>query len=492
MAASRCTRRNDVPPPTRPPAAISPFRRARPAFAFFDRLIATRRARYPREEPLLSRYGDLFRQRSFAALLSAGALQLAAPSSFLVVLPFAIAFAYPSSAPASFPGLALAFLGLASALPTLAAAVVSGALADRHDRGRLMRTVNLVSILATAGLAVDLVYAPAGHVAIPGPPGFYLPLWVLIVYPTWALVTTTSTLFRPAFNTSIPRIVEGEHLGRANGVIYAFAAVASTVAAIGVGLLLAFAPIAYALSVPFALYFATQVALIRVDADLSVSRRTTPRSVLSEARAGFAYLGRRRELLEITFAALVVNFLSAVALVELALYLRDWLGLTNGFWNGGILAVLTAGTATGFVLVSHLRFEARAGKAIILLTLLMGVALLGFGLVRSIWLALPIAFVYGLMPGMITTVFLSTVQATVPDEMMGRVFSADEVGSYALVPVGQFAGGLAVLALGIQGTYLLAGGTIFLFGLAMVVGFGALRRLGYGARARAAEDASVG
>lgn len=397
----------------------------------------------------------------------------------LVVLLFAVAFAYPSGTPTSYAGIALAFLGLSSTLPTLGSAFVSGALADRHDRGHLMRTVNLVSILATAALAADLVYAPATHLALPGPPGFYLPLWVVLLYPGWALVTTTSTLFRPAFNTSVPRLVESRDLGSANGIIYAVAAVASAVGAIAVGVLLAVVPMVFALAIPFVLFFATQVALIVLDIDLSVTRKAKPRAVLTEARAGFAYLGRRRDLLEITVAALVVNFLSAVALVELALYLKDWLGLANGIWYGGMIAVVTVGTAVGFVLVAHLKFEPRAGRVIIALTLLMGVALLAFGLVRSIWLALPIAFVYGLMPGMITTVFLSTVQATVPDEMMGRVFSADEVGSYALVPVGQFSGGLIFLAVGIQGTYLAAGGAIALFGLVMVVGFGALRRLGY-------------
>jgi MFS family permease len=400
----------------------------------------------------------------------------------LVVLLYSIALAYPgvpSGERTTYIALALAFLGLSSAIPTLATAFVSGALADRYDRGRLMRTINLVSIIATVGLVADLVYAPSVSVSLPGPPGFFVPLWMLLLYPGWALITVSSTLFRPAFNTSVPRVVEPSAFGTANGVVYGVAAVTSLIGTLVVGVLLTFAETVFALGVAFALFFGTQVALLLLDVDLSVVRKAARRSVLSEAREGFGYLGRRRDLLEMTIAALVVNFLSALALVEIALYLQGWLGLSSGFWYGTMVAVLTAGQATGFVLVSHLRFEARAGRYIVLFTLLMGVALFAFGVVRSIWLALPIAFVYGLMPGMIVTVFLSTVQATVPDAMMGRVFSADEVGSYALVPVGQFAGGLLVLAVGIQGTYLTAGGAIVLFGLLMVATFGALRRLSY-------------
>ena len=388
--------------------------------------------------------------------------------------------------------LALAFLGLASTIPTLGSAFFSGAVADRHDRGQLMRAVNLLSILATAGLAADLVYAPSARIPAPGPAGFYLPLWLLLLYPAWALLTATTVFFRPAFNTSVPRVVEANDLGTANGTINGIAAAVSLVATVSVGVLLAVGPVIYALGVAFALYFGTQVALLGVDVDLSVARKTKPRSVLAEATEGFSYLGRRRELLQLTVSALVVNFLSALALVEVALYLSSWLGLTRGFWYGALIAVLTAGTASGFVLISHYRFEAHAGRVITLLMILMGVALLGVGLVRSIWLALPIVFVYGLMPGMITTVFLSAVQSTVPDEMMGRVFSADEVGSYALVPVGQLAGGLLVLALGVQGTYLAAGAAIAVFGFAALLLFGSMRRFGFRPRGMAESAAARG
>ena len=395
---------------------------------------------------------------------------------------YLVTFAYqgvPTGSRTAYVALDLAFLGLSSAIPTLVGAFFSGALADRYDRGRLMRAINLLSIVATVLIAADIVYGPATRLPLPGPAGFFVPLWVILLYPLWATVTVTTTLFRPAFNTAVPRVVETAEFGRANGLIYGVAAASSLVGTVGVGVLLGSTSAVYAIGVPFVLFFGTQTALLLVDVDLSVSRKTPPRSVLTEARAGFAYLGRRRELLEMTVAALVVNFLSALALVEVALYLQSWLGLSNGIWYGALVATLTAGTAIGFVLASHLKFEMRAGRMIILITGLMGVALLAFGLVRSVWLALPIAFVYGLMPGMIMTIFLSTVQATVPDEMMGRVFSADEVGSYALVPVGQFAGGLLVLALGVQGTYLTAGGAIVLFTLLMVASFGALRRLGY-------------
>lgn len=425
------------------------------------------------------RYADLFRERSFGAFLSAGALQFAAPSAVQVALLFSIALAFPAGVRTQDAAIALALLGVSSTIPTLATAVVAGALADRYDRAVLMRAANLVALLAVAGLAADLVVRPAGHVALPGPPGFYLPAWVILAYPAWAAVAASSTVFRPAYNTLVPRLVDRPLLGRANGLIYACAAIASAIATLVVGALLSVGPVLYALAIPFLLYFGTQATLVFVSGGHAGSTRGDHRSIWADARDGFGYLAARRDLLEMTIAALVVNFLAALALVELALYVASWLGLVEGIYYGAMVTAATAGAAVGFVLIGRLRFEERAGAVMIALVFAMGACLVALALVRSVWLALPILFVYGLVPGMITTVFLSAVQATVPAERMGRVFAADELGSYSLVPAGQWAGGLLTLAVGIQGTYLIAGGAIAILGLTMLFGFGALRRLGY-------------
>ena len=427
----------------------------------------------------LSRYSDLLQRPSFRPFLVAGALQLAAPASVFVILLYAVTLAYPSSERVAYGAYALTYLGLSGAVPALATMFFSGALADRYDRGQLMRVVNLVALLGVAAAAVDLVAAPPAPVPAPGAPGFFLPTWVVLLFPCWAAVVVSATMFRPAYNASIRRLVDTPDLGRANGLIYATASSVSAAASITVGLVLTYATEEYALALSFTLFFATQAILLLVDADLSVPRAPTKRSLAREAADGFVYLGRRRELLQITIAALITNFLSTVALVELGLYVGSWLALTQGVWYGAMLAAPTLGVAVGYAAISRFGFEPYAGRAIILLTLGMGACLFALGLVHSIWLALPVIFVYGMMPGMIMTVFLSTVQATVPDAMMGRVFSADELGSYALVPFGQTAGGVLTSAVGVQGTYLSSGGSLLLFGAVMVTSFGPLRRLGF-------------
>jgi len=422
-------------------------------------------------------YGAILRHDSMPAFFAAGVLQFAAPGTALIVLIFTTSSAYVSAGHAGQGAIALALIGLASALPTLGAMFISGPLADRHDRHLLLRTTNVLSLVATAGLAADLFARPERAVGIPFAASFYFPLWVALALPAWALLIASATVFRPAYNASVPRLVPTAELGRANGLIYSTAAVTLAVGSLGVGIVLGFGSTVYALAIPFVLFLATQVILLGVRADLSAPRPRTARRMTADVAEGFRYLYGRRDLFEMTIATLVVNLLLAVAFVELGLYVIVWLHQPSGFWYGAMVATSTLGSAVGLIAVAHTHFEERAGRVLIAFVLAIGFSVVALAVVRSIWLALPIIFIYGLFPGMVQTVFLSSAQATVPNELLGRVFSADEVGSYALVPLGQATGGALTFEVGVQGTYLAAGVSIVALGAVMAGGFHALRTL---------------
>ncbi|MCI4339857.1 MAG: MFS transporter [Thermoplasmata archaeon] len=414
----------------------------------------------------MSRWSSLLQQRSFAYLLISGGASLAAPTGSLIVISWALAHAFPSSLPPSYPAVALALLGLSSTIPTLGAAIGSGTLADRRDRRKVMQWVNLAALLATLAVAVILVARPESHVGLPGSSGVYLPLWVVLLYPFWALETAAITLFRPAFNASVPRLVARPDLGTANGLVYAVALLLSIGASLAAAGLASYVNWGFALAIPISLFAVTQVSLQLLDADLAPRREGPPRRFFGDVGEGYRYLWQRRDLFELTIAALAVNFFSAVAFVELGLYATYWLDVSDAVLLGALVAAGSLGAAVGGLLVNRLHFEPRAGKFLALFTLGQGAAVLALAFVRSFWLALPDMFLFGLFPGMFTTVFLATVQATVPDDKLGRVLAADEVGSYALVPFGQYAGGLLTVASSIQATYISAGiGTVGVGGL---------------------------
>ncbi len=422
-------------------------------------------------------FRELLSRGQFRTFLIAGAASFAAPTASLVVLLWTIATAYPDTAAGhTAAAYALAFLGLASTIPTLAAAVFSGTLADRSDRRHLMQAVNLLALAATAAIAVVLAFRPAG--AATGGFGFYAPVWVIVTYPLWAIETTAVTIFRPTFNASLPRLVGRAELGTANGLVYASAVGLLIAGSLATSAALGWVGPGPALLLPIALFAVTAVALGGLRADLAPRRDRPSRRFLSEAADGYRYLLQRRELLEITLSALVVNFFSAVAFVELALYVQVGLALTDAVFVGAMLSAGSLGSAVGTLVINRWRFEARAGRFLAVFTVLQGASVLGLGLVHTPWLALPIMFLFGVFPGMFTTVFLATIQATVPDDRLGRVLAADEVGSYGLVPIGQYAGGILTAATSVDVTYLAAGaGTVAIGGLMAALPH--LRRLGF-------------
>lgn len=424
-------------------------------------------------------FRDLLKNRSFVSLAIAGAGSFAAPTASLVVLLYSIASGFAGAPhPLEQGALALAFLGLSSTVPTLVTAVFSGTVADRSDRRHLMRWSNLAALLATAAVLSLLYLRPAMPVPLFGRADFYFPEWILLLYPLWAVETTSVTLFRPAFNASLPRLVERAALGRANGVVYAAALAFSIGGSLAAGYVADVDSPAVALVIPLALFLLTQVFLSEVAGELSPPAPADRPPFLSEAKEGYRFLWERRPLLALTLGALAINFFSAVAFVELGLYVVVWLAVSQALLVGAMMAGGSLGAAVGTLLINRFRFERNAGRFLFVLVVLQGVSVAVLGLVHTIWLALPDMFLFGVFPGMFTTVFLATIQATVPNQILGRVLAADEVGSFGLIPVGQYVGGSITAVAGIPAAYLIAGGGTVVVG-AMMGAYPGVRRLGF-------------
>lgn len=431
-------------------------------------------------------YRSLLARPEIRAFGVAGSFSYGAPAAVVLVLVWSIATAPEYAGHLGYAALALAFVGLSAAIPTLLAALVSGTLADRSERRHLMRVTNAVALLGAIGLLVDLYARPGASVALPGPPGFFVPLWMLVLFPFWSAISAATTLFRPAYNASLPKILPSAELAAANGLIFAISILVSIAGSLGAtGLLALGRPLAgVAMLLPLAFLGVAQLALVQVHVDRPAPRPGPPASFVHDARQGYAYLWRRRELLEITITALAINFLSTVAFVELGLYAADTLGISNAILYGAMVTGSSIGVAVGSLMMGRFPFERNAGRILALVTAGEGVSVLILGLSRTIWLSLPDMVLFGIFPGMYMTVFLATLQATVPNELLGRVLAADEVGSYAMVPFGQYFGGLLTLALGsAQTPFLIAGVGTIVVGLLMLT-FRKLRRLGFEPLAR--------
>jgi MFS family permease len=439
------------------------------------------RARVAQQEGRrLLRSSSLSSQLDFVRLLVAGAFGFAGPPAVGVVLAWMSVSTYGLSTAhhAAFAAWALALLGISATIPTLVMAFFSGTLADRTNRRRLLRYSNAFALLGVALLAVVFYVFPAAHVALPGPAGFFVPAWFLWVLPAWALVAVAAALSRPTINSSVPQVVPKDALGRANGLILSVGLVLSGVGTLSVGFLLApWGPV-LTLLIPLAFFEVAAIALATLESDVTGIRKGPRRSFVGDMSEGLRYIGRRKGLLEITLASLGMNFFAAVAAVEIPLYVHDWL-LEGAVVLGALTFVSSVGTAIGSSAVNAIRYDRSPGLYLALFVVLTGVSLAILPITHSPFIALAAIAVFGFFIGMFTTIYLVVIQRSVPNELLGRVFAADEVGSFALIPVGQSAGGAITALRGIAFTYWLTGGGIAVLG-GVMAGLRGLRRFAAG------------
>ena len=413
----------------------------------------------------LLRSPSLTSHLDFVRLLAASAFGFAGAPGAAVVLAWMSVSAYDLSTPthAAFAAWALALLGIAATGPTLVMAFFSGTLADRTNRRRLLRVSNALGLLGVVLLAVVFYIFPTSHIPLPGPAGFYVPEWFVWVLPLWTLIALAAALSRPTLNSAIPQVVPKESLGRANGLILSIGLVVSGIGTLSVGFLLTpWGPV-LTLLIPLGFFEVAAVALATLESDVTGTRKASRRSFASDMSEGLRYVGRRTGLLEITLASLGVNFFAAIASVEIPLYVDDWL-LQGAVILGALTFVASLGTAIGSSAVNAIRYDRSPGLYLALFVVLSGLTLVVLPFTHSPIVALAAIAGFGLFVGMLTTIYLVVIQRTVPNELLGRVFAADEIGSFALIPLGQSVGGALTALRGLAFTYWATGGGIAVLG----------------------------
>jgi MFS family permease len=341
--------------------------------------------------------------------------------------------------------IAISVLGIVQFLPTLGFGLLAGALIDRLDRRRLMVTCDVARALTFGGLAIYVLLF-----------GVSVPVLIAAVF----LVATFSTIFRPATNAAIPRLLGSDDLADGNGLLQGGSTIAQFVGSPIGGLVLLALGAAIGLTVN-ALTFAVSGMMIF----LMVIGPGTPRpSIPSEGRKsllrdvgdGLRYIRSQPVLLVITLTAMGANFFLTMSFGFEVIYAAAY--LHQGATGFSILvASNTAGFAVGAILPGRLHFDRHPGRWVPITWSLSGFAILGLVAVHDLTGAVPLVVAAGMGISLGNTTWLVGVQRSVPDEYMGRFFATDEAGSFAMIPAGLAVGGVLILLYGIGWTYILAG-----------------------------------
>jgi MFS family permease len=293
-------------------------------------------------------------------------------------------------------------VSLAQLGPLLICSLIGGAIADAHDRRRLLVITELAMAAVSTGLAINGgLHRPA--------------LWPLFALP--ALAGGLAGLDRPAFNASIPRMVGPGDLTAAYALWQVQMQVGIVVGPALAGVMLSTTGVAavyWADVGTFVLSFLSVVAL-RPMPPLEGATQAGLRSIAE----GFRYL-RGRQVIQGVY---LLDINAMVFGMPRALF--PALGI--GFFHGGATAVgflyaaPGAGALVGALTTGWVSSIRRQGRAVIIAVAIWGLAITVFGLVDVLWVALVLLALAG-WADVVSAVFRNTIlQTAVPDHLRGRL-----------------------------------------------------------------------
>jgi MFS family permease len=383
--------------------------------------------------------GPLRRHRDFRLLFAGRLVSFFGSMISSVALPYQVYQLSHSS-------LAVGLLGLVEIVPILLLAFLGGALADAHDRRRMVQITELLLAMVSGLLALN-AWQPHPQI------------WVL--YLAAGALAGLDALQRPSLDAMLPRLVDREELSAA-------AALQSLQGTVGLiagpalgGVLVATIGLGGAYSVDVATFAVSLVAL-------RLMRAVPPppdaeRPSLARVLEGLRYARSRPELLGTYVVDMVAMFFG----MPTALFPA----LARQFGGPGVLGLLYAAPAVGSLLAAltsgwtaHVH---RHGLGVIWAAGTWGVAITLFGLAPS----LPVALVFLALAGgadEVSGLFRSTIwNQTIPDALRGRLASIELI-SYSSGPtLGNVESGIVATGFGVR-TSVVSGGVLCVVGVALL------------------------
>jgi len=280
---------------------------------------------------------------------------------------------------------------------------------------------------------------------------------------------------RPAVQAIIPGITEKEDLSTASS-LFSLSTSVNQVAGYGIGGIIV---LALRVAVPFyydSLTFLFAAAMLSL---ISRSLGAIPKGVAESPPSshpvsfrekfvqGLRFIRGSKFLIQLVIVGLVVNFFGAGVFALLAPYAKNVIGGNAGTY-GVILTTYSVGAVIGSVLVGKLHLRNYVGKMLFAGVIVQGLVIVGIGLTTVLFLALALSFAVGVLQTMVNVPMTVLIQAKVPGDMLGRVFTSLVALLTIASPISSaLAGGLAT-SISIGGTFEIFGGLI---GLACAAGY---------------------
>lgn len=317
--------------------------------------------------------------------------------------------------------LALGFVGLAQALPTMLLALPAGYLADKYSRPRLV----MISLWAMTMTSLGLAYLSFTQ-------GSTMWMYILLFLDASAVM-----LGRPARSALVPQLVPVAVFPNAVTWNMSLMQIAGVLGPAFGGLIVAFhVPTAYVITALSSGIFIVMLAQLNFKVE-------TPRAgsaSLQTLLAGIHFVWNTR----IIFTMITLDLFAVLlggAVYLLPVYAESVLNVgAAGF--GWLRAAPAVGAFVMAALLIYLPPMQRAGWSLLLNVAGFGVATIIFGFSESFWLSFFMLFLTGAFDNVSMVVRQTLQQLLTPDHMRGRVSAVSSVFVGASNELGGFESGL--------------------------------------------------
>ncbi|MBT3989607.1 MAG: MFS transporter [Rhodospirillaceae bacterium] len=340
----------------------------------------------------------------------------------------------------------LGLVGLAQFAPFFCLFLVSGTVADRYQRKRIMSIcVSIQTLCAVAFFVMTMT----GNANFPT-------IFTILIF-----LGIARAFQSPAQQAIVPLLVPKEHF--ANAVAWTASGFQmARIAGPGIAGLMIIAGEEWVYGTAMILFFLSTIFTFFIKTNTQVISRA-PINV-ENILAGFKFIMKRQIIIgSIGLDLFAVLLGGATAL--LPIFATDILNVGSaGF--GALRATHMVGAFTTALILTQHPISRHAGKKLLYAVAIFGAGIIVFGISTSFWLSIGALFVLGAADSVSVFVRNNLVQIITPDNMRGRVSAVSSVFVGASNEVGEFESGVTAEWWGVVPAVVVGGvGTIFIAGL---------------------------
>ncbi|MFH1639174.1 MAG: MFS transporter [Chloroflexota bacterium] len=330
----------------------------------------------------------------------------------------------------------LGLMSLAHALPMLCLSLFGGVIADRIQKKHILLVGQGTSAVISLGIALSLTlgYLSSEHAGS---------WWILAV--AGLLQGIVMGLMMPSRQAIIPEIVGEEQLMNAIALTNMGTNVLRLLTPAVTGFLIAaldFEAVYYTMT---SLYLMAVVFISFMPLTGTIAVRG--KRALRDIKEGVEYVRRDATILLVLVFTLFAVLLSRPYILMMPVFTEDILKV-GAAGMGTLLSVSGIGAIIGSTVLASLPNKKR-GVMLLVSSLIMGLALVGFSCSTSWYLSLAVIVFVGLGEASRMTLSNTLLQYYVSDEYRGRVMSIYMM-QMGLASLGTFAAGLLTEAMGVQ------------------------------------------